>query len=186
MTQKRLHIGSGKVYLPGWTNVDLFSNAKADLYCDMMRLPFEKESFDLIYACHVLEHAHRHTVYAVLHHWRELLKPEGILRLAVPSFDAIIQRYKDTGDLAELMGLLYGGQNHPLNVHAVAFDDTSLRAALEKVGFKEIRYWDWRQTDHSQFDDYSQCRLPHMAPDDLQTRKMGYVIWMSLNMEAAK
>ena len=177
-TEKRLHIGSGKVYLPGWTNVDLFSNAKADLYCDMCRLPFEKESFDLIYACHVLEHAHRHTVYAVLHHWRELLKPEGILRLAVPDFDAITKRYSETGDLAELTGLLYGGQNHPLNVHTICFDWRSLTEALKKAGFADYWLWDWRKTDHAEYDDFSQCFLPHLD------KANGNL--MSLNVEAIR
>lgn len=178
MTEKRLHIGSGKVYLPGWINADLFQNVKADLYCDMMRLPFEKETFDLIYACHVLEHCHRHAVVAVLHHWRELLKPEGILRLAVPSFEAITQRYADTADLSELIGLLYGGQNHPLNVHAICFDGLTLTNALLLAGFSKTRRWDWRTTDHSQFDDYSQCYLPHMDKEN------GTL--MSLNLEAVK
>jgi predicted SAM-dependent methyltransferase len=179
MTEKRLHIGSGRVYLPGWTNVDLFSNARADLYCDMMRLPFEKESFDLIYACHVLEHAHRHTVYAVLHHWRELLKLGGTLRLAVPDFASIVSRYNDAKNLPELIGLLYGGQNHPLNVHMTTFDYRTLEDALSKVGFKRMRAWDWRTTDHAQFDDYSQARLPHMSENSETT-------WVSLNMEAVK
>ena len=179
MTEKRLHIGSGKVYLPGWINADLFQNVKADLYCDMMRLPFERETFDLIYACHVAEHCHRNSVFAVLHHWRELLKPGGILRLAVPDFGAIVQRYCQTGNLAELMGLLYGGQNHPLNVHTVAFDKKSLTEALWKVGFKEVREWDWRKTDHAAFDDFSQCRLPHMS-------NSVDAVWCSLNLEAIK
>lgn len=178
MTEKRLHIGSGKVYLPGWTNVDLFSTAKADLYCDMMRLPFDEESFDLIYACHVLEHAHRHTVYSVLHHWRELLKPGGILRLAVPDFESITKRYADTGNLAELIGLLYGGQNHPLNVHTTCFDWRSLTEALKKVGFSDYRLWDWQKTDHFQHDDYSQSFLPHMD------KTSGILV--SLNVEAVK
>lgn len=174
----KLHIGCGKAYLPGWTNVDLFSNSKADLFCDMMRLPYDPCTFDVIYACHILEHTHRNTVYAVLHHWRELLKINGVLRLAVPDFGAVVRRYCQTGDLPELTGLLYGGQNHPLNVHTVAFDKKTLTDALRKVGFNEVLEWDWRTTEHSQFDDYSQSYLPHMDKESGQL--------MSLNLEAVK
>lgn len=175
---KRLHIGSGKVYLPGWTNVDLFSSVKADFYCDMVRLPYEPETFDLIYACHVLEHSHRNMVYSVLHHWRELLKTGGTLRLAVPDFYSICRRYMTTGNLPELIGLLYGGQDHPLNSHTIVFDYKTLSDALKKVGFSTPKYWRWEETDHGSFDDFSQAYLPHMD------KKSGEL--MSLNMEAVK
>lgn len=174
----KLHIGCGKCYLPGWTNVDLFSNSKADLYCDMMRLPYKPETFDLIYASHVLEHSHRHAVVAILHDWRQMLKPGGILRLAVPDFAAVVRRYVQTGDLPELTGLLYGGQNHPLNVHTIAFDKKTLTTALRQAGFGVVREWDWRKTEHSEFDDYSQAYLPSMQKDT--------GLLMSLNLEATE
>lgn len=179
MTEKRLHIGSGKVYLPGWTNVDLFSNAKADLYCDMLRLPFDPESFDLVYSSHVLEHTHRHTVLAVLHQWRSLLKPGGILRLAVPDFDAVARYYLCHPDKLHLLqGLLYGGQDAPLNEHHIAFNRHTLTTYLHQVGFEIIRDWDWRTTCHSEFDDFSQAYLPKMDKTD------GTL--MSLNLEAIR
>lgn len=174
----KLHIGSGRVFLPGFINVDLFSNSSADIFCDMMRLPFKAESFDLIYSCHCTEHVHRNAVYAVLHHWRELLRIGGILRLSVPNFEAIWKRYGQTKDLSELIGLLYGGQNHPLNVHTIAFDKITLTDALMKVGFKEVREWNWRETDHSQFDDFASAYLPHMNKEN--------GMLMSLNLEAIK
>jgi len=177
--EKRLHIGSGRAYLPGWTNVDLFSSTKADLYCDAMRLPFEKETFDEIYCCHCLEHFHRHAIVAVLHHWRELLKKGGILKLSVPDFGKIVEWYNRTGDLGSLIGLLYGGQNHPLNVHTIAFDGRTLTGALLMAGFTKTEHWDWRKTNHSLFDDYASARLPHMS-DGPET------LWMSLNLQAIK
>lgn len=162
--QRKLNIGCGKCYLPresGWTNLDIFSSVNADVYADMAALPFEPHSFDLIYASHVLEHSHRATVLAILSHWRHLLKPRGVLRLAVPDFGAVVERYKETENLAELLGLLYGGQNHPKNVHTVAFDWYTLSEALLKVGFKSVQKWDWEETEHKDWDDYSQAFLPH-------------------------
>lgn len=174
---KKLNIGVGKCYLPreqGWTNVDIFSSVNADVYADMAALPFEPHSFDLLYASHVLEHSHRATVLAILSHWRHLLKPGGILRLAVPDFRAIVERYNETQKLPELLGLLYGGQNHPKNVHTVAFDFHTLSLALLNAGFKEVRTWDWKETEHKNFDDFSQAFLPHLD----KTGKL-----MSLNVE---
>lgn len=174
---KKLHIGCGKTYLPGWTNVDIFSSVKADTYADMSALPFDRESFDIIYACHVLEHAHRHMVVAVLTHWHDLLKKGGILRLAVPNFEAVVEWYTKTGNLDDVMGLLYGGQGYHLNRHTVTFDHKTLNRDLTRAGFWIVRQWNWKDTDHAKYDDYSQAFLPHL-------NKSGLL--MSLNMEAIK
>lgn len=180
MTEKRLHIGCGKAYLPGWTNVDIFSSVRADVYADMAALPFDRESFNLIYASHVLEHSHRHMVLATLSHWRDLLKVGGVLRIAVPDFKACASWYihGDGSTLDDITGLLWGGQNHPKNNHFIGFDAFTLVNALLKVGFTTTRRWDWQTTDHADFDDYSQCYLPHMDKEKGQL--------MSLNIEAVK
>ena len=174
----KLHLGCGNTYLHGWVNVDIFSNVKADLHCDITRLPYEKGTFDTIYASHVLEHVHRHMVIATLQHWRELLKPNGVLRLAVPNFEAVCKRYRATGDLPELMGLLYGGQNMTLNSHTIIFDEAYLTSLLIKAGFSAVAQWDWRLTEHSEHDDFSQSYLPHMDKEN--------GMLMSLNIEAVK
>jgi predicted SAM-dependent methyltransferase len=117
-------------------------------------------------------------ILATLTHWRDLLKDGGVLRLAVPDFAAVTARYSVTGNLDELIGLLYGGQNHPKNHHFITFDPTTLRRDLARVGFNKIQYWDWKETEHSKYDDYSQCFLPHLDRDS--------GMLMSLNLEAVK
>lgn len=174
----RLHIGPGNTYLPDWINVDIFSNVRADIYSSALALPYERETFDLIYACHVLEHFSRYMVLSALTHWRDLLKPDGILRLAVPDFGSICLHYMRNRDLKSLMGVLYGSQGNMLDVHCVVFDSYTLTEMLESIGFKGVREWDWRKTDHAEYDDYSQAYLPHMD------KEKG--MHMSLNLEAVK
>jgi len=175
---KKFHIGTGTTYLPGWINVDIFSFVKADIYSNAMSLPYERESFDMIYASHVLEHFNRHMILAVLSHWKDLLKKDGILRLAVPNFKEVCEYYNETSDLPSLIGLLYGGQRNILDKHYIIFDETTLSDDLKKVGFKDTNIWNWRETDHAQFDDYSQAYLPAFKKD---TGRL-----MSLNLEAKK
>ncbi len=182
---KKLHIGTGRNYLPGFTNCDIFSSVKADVYADMTAMPFERGTFDLIYACHVLEHAHRHMVIATLTHWRDLLKDGGTLRIAVPNFGAVVRWYNETGNLDDVMGLLYGGQNHPKNHHFVTFNPTTLRRDLVKAGFETITYWDWRETEHAQHDDFSQCFLP-MDPLTRKPIDKDKGMLMSLNLQATR
>lgn len=174
----KLHLGCGKTYLHGWTNVDIFSNVAADLHCDVTRLPYPVQTFDLIYASHVLEHIHRHRAIATLQHWRDLLVPGGVLRLAVPNFAAVVSRYRQTRDLPELMGLLYGGQNMSLNSHTVIFDEAYLAECLTKANFSEVRPWSWKGTEHAQYDDFSQAFLPHLDKEN--------GMLMSLNLEAVR
>lgn len=176
----KLHIGTGKNYLPGFTNLDIFSSVRADVYADMTALPFDRGSCSLVLAVHVLEHAHRHMILSTLTHWRDLLEPGGILRIAVPDFEACVKWYLATKDLPSITGLLWGGQNHPKNNHFIGFDAFTMRTALMAVGFKDenIRHWDWRTTEHSQFDDYSQAYLPSMQ------KETGTLV--SLNMEAIR
>lgn len=179
---KRLHVGSGRCILPqseGWTNCDLFDHTQADVYADMTALPFERESFDLLYCGHCLEHVHRRCVLSTLAHWKELLKPGGTLRIAVPDFEACCEWYNKTKDLKSLIGLMFGGQTHPRNTHHIIFDRRTLTEALDKVGFINVRTWDWRTTDHAKFDDYSQAYLPtHLD------KVNGMLV--SLNLEATK
>lgn len=175
---KKLHIGTGRNYIPGFTNLDIFSSVRADVYADMAALPFDRGSFSMILAVHVLEHAHRHMVLSTLTHWRDLLCEGGILRLAVPDFRACVDWYRRTDDLNAITGLLWGGQNHPKNNHFIGFDDSTLTDALTRCGFSVIRPWDWRTTEHAQYDDYSQAFLPHMDKEN------GTLV--SLNLEAIR
>lgn len=171
-------MGCGKAYLPGYLNVDLFSNIKADAYHDVTNLPYEKDYFDEIYVCHLLEHVHRHAVIATLNHWKSLLKPGGLLRLAVPNFEAISAHYQTHRNVKVLQGLLYAAQDNYLNRHTVAFDQYYLRELLETCGFEQIELWDWRLTIQRDHDDFSRAYLP---PFDSEKGRL-----MSLNMQAVK
>jgi predicted SAM-dependent methyltransferase len=177
--ENKLHIGPGKTYLEGWVNIDVFSSVKADIYCSALAIPYPPEHFDIVYSSHLLEHFNRHMILAALGHWRNLLKVGGILRLAVPDFAAIVFRYmKNGGDLEELMGLLYGGQNNIYDCHHIVFNTKLLTKYLPQVGLRKISKWDFRETEHAEFDDYSQSFLPHLDKTN--------GLLMSLNMQAQR
>lgn len=182
---KKLHLGSGQVYLPGYINCDLFSNTRADVYHDITNLPYAPESFDEIYCCHCIEHVGRHKILATLSHWKTLLVSGGILKLAVPDFAAVVRWYQQTNDIESLIGLVCGGQRNSLDQHTMIFDELSLTAMLEKVGFVDVKEWDWRTTEHAAFDDYASAYLPL----DKLTRKpldKENGVHVSLNLQATR
>ncbi len=175
----RLHLGCGGVRLPGFTNIDCRHLPTVDRVDNIRFLrSYADESVDLIYCAHVLEHFSRWDYSSVLATWHRVLRRGGVLRLAVPDFEAIVSRYLKTRDLPDLIGLLYGGQDYTENHHYHAWDLASLTRDLEGAGFTDVRLYDARQTEYAVIHDCSQAYLPRMDKEhgDL----------MSLNVEAVR
>lgn len=178
----KLHLGCGSKHLPGYYHVDALDYPHVDRIGPVDDLSFLTDnSVEHIYACHLLEHFGRKEHVDVLREWFRVLKPGGVLRLAVPDFEACAKLYV-AGELANgletIKGLVMGGQRDKYDYHGCIFDEATLAATLSDVGFAEIRRWDWRSTDHADMDDYSQAYLPHMDKDN------GTLV--SLNLEAVK
>jgi len=158
-----LHIGCGNRYVAGFIHVDVRKLPHVDYVISGDKLDmFEDNSVDLIYNCHVLEHFKRYQIENVLKEWHRVLKVGGILRVAVSDFEKLVEVYLKTKDLKLILGLLVGRQDYPENTHYIVFDYTYLSQVLMNVGFKNIRIYDWRQTIHKDYDDYSQAYIPHM------------------------
>ena len=175
----KLHLGCGNVLLPGWTNVDIDDIPGIDIKDDVTKLDKIKDnSCEIIYASHVLEHFGRNEFESILKLWNKKLKLKGILRLAVPDFEKAIRWYGKTGKIEDVLGQLSGGQKSEFDYHKMVYDKKILTNILEICGFGDIREWDWRDTEHSNFDDYSQSYLPHMEKDT--------GMLMSLNLEGRK
>jgi predicted SAM-dependent methyltransferase len=177
----KLHLGCGKRKIPNFVNIDIVDAAHVDICHEVDKLPFPDNTASLIYVSHVLEHFGRFEVEDVLREWRRVLVQGGVLRLAVPDFAAVVEMYSTEGlkdGLSGLVGLVCGGQRNAYDFHKLIFDEPFLTHLLRKVGFSEVRRWDWRTTEHAHIDDFSQAYLPHMDKDKGRL--------MSLNMEAVK
>ena len=150
-----------------------------DIYLSLV----EDETADLIYASHLIEYFDRKEIINLLDFWKRKLKTGGTLRISVPDFGQITSLYiKGYNDykLEDFLGLLYGKM--PMGketiYHKTTYDFKSLKLLLEDIGFRDVKKYDWRKTSHSEFDDHSQCYLPHMDKDN------GTLL--SLNMECKK
>ena len=175
----KLHLGCGSKHIDGFINIDARELPEVDEIDDVKTLvKFDKESIELIYASHILEHITRLEYTNVLSRWYDVLKKDGILRIAVPDIEKVFEHYSINKDLRALRGFLWGGQSYGFNYHYCGWDFKTLSEDLESVGFKDIRIYNWRETEHSHIDDFSQCYLPHMDKDN--------GMLMSLNIEAKK
>ena len=177
----KLHLGCGKRYIKGFVHIDLREMDHIDYCSPVENLDFlDDESVELIYASHVLEHFGRDEYEKVLDEWYRVLKPEGVLRVAVPNFDAVVQFYTEkSDDMNLILGQLVGGQkNGEFDFHNMVFSEKSLTESLLNTGFSKVLPYDWRDTEHADVDDFSQSYLPHMDKEN------GFLL--SLNLEAFK
>lgn len=176
-----LHLGCGSrhIDLPGWVHIDAIPHPHIDLCHPVDTLPmYQDGSVDGIYACHIVEHFMRVEVKRVLREWYRVMKVGAFLRIPVPNFTALLSVYEATGSLGTIIGPLFGRQDYLYNFHYMVYDLKTLGGVLRECGFRDVREYDWRKTDHAHVDDYSQAYFPHMDKDN------GTLL--SLNIEATK
>ncbi len=179
---RKIHLGCGRIYIPGFFHVDIQPAPHVDAVSSGEDLSFiDNDTVELIYASHVLEHFDRWHYHDALVEWHRVLKPGGVLRLSVPDFEACVRAYQKFGlsnPFSGIIGLVCGGQRDLNDFHRMIFNRDLLTTELKTAGFNEVRDWNWRTTEHSHIDDYSQAYLPHMDKTD--------GMLMSLNLEAVK
>ena len=175
----KLHIGCGDRIIDGWANIDQVQREGVEIW-DVRRLSCGYGNAEIIYASHVLEYFDEREVLAVLKDWYSALRPGGILRLSVPNIESLITVYQKTRSIANIVGPMYGRMavGQELIYHKTIYDYATLSFLLRVVGFRAIRKWSWRETEHWYVDDGSQAYFPHMD------KKCG--ILMSLNAEGTK
>lgn len=177
----KLHLGCGwRNFGSDWIHIDGGEYEHLD-YNNITDLPFADDAVELIYASHVLEYFDRTEVLKVLTEWHRVLKPGGVLRLAVPDFEAMTKLYvSGKCKLSNIVGPLYGKM--PMGdvtiYHKTTYDFLELESMLESLMFKGVSRYDWRNTEHAHIDDHSQAYIPHMDKEN------GTLI--SLNIEAVK
>lgn len=149
-----LHLGCGPINAPGYVNVDAQPFPHVHHVENVFPLDFlETDSFDLVYASHILEHFPYSELHRVLGEWRRVLKVGGVLRLGVPNLEVLFRMYSDTQDVGEILGPLMGGQTDEHNFHYAVFDQRYLTDLLREAGFDSIRKWDPEVVDDHPFQD---------------------------------
>ena len=164
----KLHLGCGERYLPGYIHIDINKFDHVDFISSVDDLNmYENETVDEIYASHLLEYFDKYESQDVLAEWKRVLKKNGKLRLAVPNFSKLVDVYKSTNEISNVIGPIIGrweiNQSEKI-YHKQIFDFESLKFQLEEAGFKEIKYWDWKEfiLNYPNYDDHSQAYFPHM------------------------
>lgn len=185
MLGTKVHLGCWHRVIPGFIHVDLCDMPHINHKSNIDQLPFfDDGSVDLIYCSHALEYFDRDQARDVPKEWHRVLAPGGLLRLAVPNFEALIKVYQISGELTRVLGPLYGKMSidtpdgRTTLYHKTTYDESSLSTLMQECGFVMPERWDWRNTEHAAVDDHSQAYFPHMQ------KETGILV--SLNLQARK
>lgn len=140
-----LDLGAGPVSPPGYRPMG------HDHGSEIYPLPYADGTVSGVYASHVLEHFSQAGVHDVLKEWVRVLKPGGVLRIAVPDFGKVAEGYV-AGQNQPTAGWIMGGQTTEDDFHRSLFDERQLRAALSKAGLVLLRPWKSEIEDCAAYD----------------------------------
>lgn len=159
----KVNFGCGARQIKGFLNVDAQDLPGVDRIDDIFNpKTFQENSIDILLAIHCLEHSCRKDISNILAKWYSLLKDGGKIYISVPDFREVCKRYIYKEDMEELRGFLCGGQRNEWDFHYNVFDDKSLTEKMELVGFKDVKRYNWKNTEWSYVDSYEQAYLPKM------------------------
>lgn len=152
----KLHIGCGTAYKEGWINIDNNSDnniEKLDFMWDLTKpLPFPENSVDFVYNEHFLEHLTADEGGGLIKNLMKILKPNGVLRIAMPDLEVCVRDYLNKNYLIEnKVGLKEAGLDfiktnaEAINIafrwwgHQWLYDWEELERRLKEAGCVKIK-----------------------------------------------
>lgn len=156
---RRLHVGCGRNRMPGWINADITPRADLIIFLQK-RLPFRTGTLERIYTEHVLEHVPFKTAVYFLKEANRTLQPGGVVRIAMPDLDDLIDGYQK--DWRRFDWVNWPGHRfirtraEMINVafrwwgHQHLYNREELERALREAGFERYRF---QQPGESDFPD---------------------------------
>jgi predicted SAM-dependent methyltransferase len=94
MKHNYLNLGCGNRFHNQWHNIDFISNNSHVKQHNLLKgIPFQSNFFDVVYHSHVLEHFSKKDGEIFINECFRVLKPNGILRIAVPDLEMIAREY---------------------------------------------------------------------------------------------
>lgn len=165
---RRLHLGTGSNVYDGWLNTDVvdFRLTNEVIYLDATKaFPLPDQSFDIVFAEHMIEHLTYRDGLHCLSECRRVLRPGGRIRVATPSLERMIEL--TSGELTDLQerylrwsidtfvedagvylpGFVLNNMFHNWG-HRFIYDRQTLGHALHAAGFASVEEFPVGLSDH--------------------------------------
>lgn len=163
----KLHIGCGNVRFEGWINIDKESRKGCKRLDVRKNLPYDDNCVEFIYNEHVIEHFTAKEGLKVLKEFYRVLTVDGVLRIATPDLDYVIEKYNGSWqDQVWLKNYTYiQTRAEMLNTafrnweHQYLYNEEELTRRLKEAGFKKI----YRKVLNES--DYKELRNRETRPD---------------------
>lgn len=156
-----LNIGCGKKHIEGFINMDIVQPYDEKL--DATKgLPFEDAVVSGVYSEHFFEHLTQSEGLNFLRECRRVLVPGGLVRVAMPDLDEIIQRYisqdwRGGGDMFNLGFDWVINRCEMMNLamrewgHKHVYNQEELERIARLSGLEPIRRYEFGQSDTKEF-----------------------------------
>lgn len=158
----KLNCGAGSHPLPGWINLDIAPGPGVDVVADLgAGIPYPDASVDVIHSEDFLSCLPRiEQVRCFLGEARRVLRPDGCMRLLLPSLDRLIEAWRERPEwlLRHWQRAVGLPLNPPSGGHLVNlalklnpgffFDRATLQPLVEASGFV-LREVEYRQSRHA-------------------------------------
>lgn len=142
----KLNIGGGDPESDKYIEMEGYTLVDRSVGLEAFPLDFDDESVDEVYASHVLEHFPYEQAEEVLKDWVRVLKPGGLLKVAVPDMKWLAVHYLKQSNV-NIQGILMGGHVDANDHHEAIFDADSLRMAMRRAGLSRLAEWKSEVTD---------------------------------------
>lgn len=144
-TNLNLNLGCGPKQFENFINIDLDKQSKPDIVWNISKgLPFRSNSASTIYNEHFIEHISKASAYFLFREAYRCLEPNGILRIATPDLEKMIQRYQSKPSYL---------QKKDLPITAIKYDYEWIRTPCEllNIGFRHWEHqWIYDQNELTQ------------------------------------
>jgi len=153
----KLNVGCFQnMYHYGWENIDIldmstFARQNGYIFrqADVKNsVPKPDGSVDIVFASHFLEHLSRGEGSKFLSECLRVLKPDGLIRLAIPDSKLLAKKYSN-GNISDYKYVNIGVENAQddaeafyhllLAEHQTIYDYASMKKLLEKAGFQKVK-----------------------------------------------
>lgn len=117
---------------------DVIVTKKMRWYNLVNGIPLKNDSADVVFTSHFLEHLSKSDGYRFLEESFRVLKPGGLIRIAVPDLEIAIQKFNN-GEIDQTQDLFfYTSEDCDFSAHKYNYTFGTLRERLEKIGFRDI------------------------------------------------